>query len=128
VEYRGAGIADDTGAIPARFVADQVGTGPALMNVRPELIRRIGPKEKADCSMNATVTEIFTKGGTVQYRAHTPEGHDLAIEIQGTSDLPMQVGENVRLGWAKKDIWVLPAGAPDGPFGATGPGAIQSFS
>ena len=111
VEYRGTGIADETGAIPVRFVADQVGTGQALMNVRPELIRRIGPRDKAECSMNARVTEIFTKGGTVQYRAHTPEGHDLAIEIQGTSDLPMRVGEDVRLGWAKKDIWVLPAGA-----------------
>ena len=110
ISYRGEGIADPTGTIPAPLVADSVSPGQALMNVRPELIRRIGAQEKADCAVNATVTEIFSKGGTVQYRARMPEGHDLAIEIQGTSALPMQVGENVRLGWAKKDIWVLPPG------------------
>jgi hypothetical protein len=46
----------------------------------------------------------------VQYRARTPKGLDLAIEIQGTSQLPMQLGEAVRLGWAKKDIWILKPG------------------
>jgi hypothetical protein len=46
----------------------------------------------------------------VQYRARTPGGQDLAIEIQGTSALPMQLGEDVRLGWQKKDIWVLKPG------------------
>lgn len=108
--YEGRGISDETGTVPSSLISETVTVGPALMNVRPELIRRIGPREKAECSVAATVTEIFTKGGTVQYRAHTPEGHDLAIEIQGTSDLPMQVGETVRLGWSKKDIWILPAG------------------
>jgi ABC-type Fe3+/spermidine/putrescine transport system ATPase subunit len=110
VTYSASGINDASGTISADLVADGIGTGKALMNVRPELIRRIGSGEKSDCSVEATVTEIFTKGGTVQYRAHTAEGHDLAVEIQGTSALPMQVGERVRLGWPKKDIWILPAG------------------
>ena len=109
VHYTSTAFEDATGTLPADAAAENA-SGAALMNVRPELIRRIGPKDTADCAVNAKVTEVFTKGGTVQYRAHTPQGMDLAIEIQGTSQLPMQVGEDVRLGWSKKDIWILPAG------------------
>ena len=85
VAYRSEEIADAQGSIPASMVAEDVGPGPALMMVRPELIRRCAEGEKADCSLPATITEVFTKGGTVQYRARTPKGFDLAIEIQGTS-------------------------------------------
>jgi ABC-type Fe3+/spermidine/putrescine transport system ATPase subunit len=109
VSYKSEEIADAQGSVPASMVAEDVSPGPALMMVRPELIRRCGHGEKPDCSLPATITEVFTKGGTVQYRARTPKGFDLAIEIQGTSDLPMQLGESVRLGWQKKDIWVLKA-------------------
>lgn len=110
ITYQSPDITDDSGSIPTALVAEGIGPGPALLNVRPELIRRLAPKEKADCSVQAEVTEIFSKGGTVQYRAHTQKGHDLVIEIQGTSNLPMEIGETVRLGWSKKDIWVLPTG------------------
>lgn len=110
VSYRADGFSDDSQTLPTGLVSDAVTRGAALMNVRPELIRRVGPREKVDCSVKATVTEIFVRGGTVQYRAQTPDGRDLAVEIRGTSELPMQVGESVRLGWDKKDIWVLPPG------------------
>jgi ABC-type Fe3+/spermidine/putrescine transport system ATPase subunit len=100
-------IADVSGRLLSGNVAAGVGQGPALMMVRPELIRRCGDDETVDCSIKATITEVFTKGGTVQYRARSLQGQDLAIEIQGTSTLPMQLGEAVRLGWQKKDIWVL---------------------
>jgi ABC-type Fe3+/spermidine/putrescine transport system ATPase subunit len=110
VSYTSGEIADAGGSIPADMVAGDVREGPALMMVRPELIRRCDRGEPADCSLTATITEVFTKGGTVQYRARTPKGLDLAIEIQGTSQLPMQLGEAVRLGWAKKDIWILKPG------------------
>jgi ABC-type Fe3+/spermidine/putrescine transport system ATPase subunit len=96
-------IADVSGAVPASMAAADVGQGPALMMVRPELIRRVPEGEAVEC-------EVFTKGGTVQYRARTPKGFDLAVEIQGTSLLPMALGESVRLGWQKKDIWVLKPG------------------
>jgi ABC-type Fe3+/spermidine/putrescine transport system ATPase subunit len=78
------------------------------MMVRPELIRRIAAGETADCELTARITEVFTKGGTVQYRAASAAGQPITIEIQGTSALPMNLGEEVRLGWSKKDIWVLP--------------------
>lgn len=108
--YTSTQVKDATRKIPIGKVASDVKSGPALMMVRPELIRPIGEKEMTDCSLVATVTEVFTKGGTVQYRARTPQGFELAIEIQGTSELPMQLGETVRLGWHKKDIWILKVG------------------
>jgi hypothetical protein len=54
---------------------------------------------------------MFGKGGIVQYRAQSREGQSLVIEIPGTSSLPMQIGDRVRLGWAKKDIYIFPGGA-----------------
>jgi ABC-type Fe3+/spermidine/putrescine transport system ATPase subunit len=110
VAYTNSEITDANGSLPASLVAEELGQGPALMNVRPELIRRCDRQANVDCKLPATVTELFTKGGTVQYRARTPQGRELAIEIQGTSHLPMQLGEDVWLGWAKKDIWVLKPG------------------
>ncbi len=38
------------------------------------------------------------------------EGQELVIEIQGTSTAADAIGDRVRLGWAKKDIWVFAAG------------------
>lgn len=110
VSYSGEEITDADGILPASLVAQDVGQGPALMMVRPELIRRCSDEEAVDCSLTATITEVFTKGGTVQYRAQTQGNLDLAVEIQGTSALPMQLNETVRLGWRKKDIWVLKPG------------------
>lgn len=108
--YTSAEIVDASGRLPPSLVAADAGQGPALMNVRPELIRPCAKDADVDCKLPATITELFTKGGTVQYRARSPKGFELAIEIQGTSHLPMQLGEDVWLGWPKKDIWVLNPG------------------
>ena len=103
-------IADAEGTVPASMAAAEVGQGLALMSVRSEQIRRVSEGEAVGFCNDTATTEIYTKGGTVQYRARTPRGFDLAIEIQGTSVLPMALGESVRLGWQKKDIWVLKPG------------------
>ncbi|MFN4143359.1 ABC transporter ATP-binding protein [Aestuariivirga sp.] len=110
VAYRSEEVEDRDGTVPAAMAAEGVGPGPALMMVRPELIRRCREGEEMACALPATITELFTKGGTVQYRARTPKGQELAVEIQGTSELPMKLGEAVRLGWEKKDIWLLEPG------------------
>jgi ABC-type Fe3+/spermidine/putrescine transport system ATPase subunit len=110
VSYASGEIADPTGSVPFTMVAKDVSDGPALMMVRPELIRRCDHGEPVDCSVEATITEVFIKGGTVQYRARSAGGLNLAVEIQGTSALPMQLKDTVRLGWQKKDIWVLTPG------------------
>ena len=111
IAYNGGEVADVSNTAPARLAAQTVQPGAALMMVRPELIRRCHDDEIVDCSIPARITEVFIKGGTVQYRAESPQGQQLAVEIQGTSQLPMQLGETVRLGWQKKDIWFLMPGA-----------------
>src|SRR5688572_16254349 len=111
IAYRSADITDMEGRIASDFVADGVTQGEALLMLRPELLRVLRPEEKADAVIGAEVTEMFGKGGTVQYRALTPGGQSLVIEIPGTSSLPMRIGDEVRLGFAKKDIYVFGAGA-----------------
>jgi len=107
IAYEGEEIADADGTVDPTLVSDAVSAGPALMMVRPELLKVLKGGEKADCALDAEVTEMFGKGGTVQYRARAPAGLDLVIEIPGASSLPMQIGDHVRLGWAKKDIYVF---------------------
>jgi ABC-type Fe3+/spermidine/putrescine transport system ATPase subunit len=109
LNYDSHEISDRTGKIPSALAAPELQKGSALMMVRPELIRRCRSEEAIDCSIAAKITEVFTKEGTIQYRATSPQGQTLAIEIQGTSQLPMRLGEDVRLGWQKKDIWLLAA-------------------
>ncbi|MGE4251649.1 MAG: ABC transporter ATP-binding protein, partial [Parvibaculaceae bacterium] len=111
IVYRSADIADAEGEIASAFVAGGVTDGEALLMLRPELLRVLAPGEKAEGVIAAEVSEMFGKGGTVQYRARTPGGQSLVVEIPGTSSLPMRIGDKVRLGFAKKDIYVFGAGA-----------------
>ena len=111
ISYRSADIADAEGKIASGFVARGVAQGEALLMLRPELLHVLRPEEKAEGVIGAEVTEMFGKGGTVQYRARTPSGQSLVIEIPGTSALPMRIGDTVRLGFAKKDIYVFGGGA-----------------
>jgi len=111
IAYHSADIADMDGRIAPDFVADGVGQGDALLMLRPELLRVLGPEERAEGVIGAKVTEMFGKGGTVQYRALTRGGQNLVVEIPGTSSLPMRIGDRVRLGFAKKDIYVFGHGA-----------------
>ncbi|MFO0991169.1 MAG: ABC transporter ATP-binding protein [Hyphomicrobiales bacterium] len=110
IRYRSADIADPTGTVAANLIAANVAPGEALMMVRPELLRLLRPGETADCTLEAAVTEVFGKGGTIQYRARSKHGQDLVVEIPGTSSLPMQIGDHVKLGWTKSDIYVFAAG------------------
>jgi ABC-type Fe3+/spermidine/putrescine transport system ATPase subunit len=111
ISYRSPDISDAGGRIASDFVADGVTQGEAFLMLRPELLRVLGDEEKADAVIAAEVTEMFGKGGTVQYRARTPGGRSLVVEIPGTSSLPVRIGDRVRLGFAKKDIYVFGAGA-----------------
>ena len=95
---------------PRRSYADEVKPGPALHDGAARTAESAEAGETADCMLEAEVTEMFGKGGTVQYRARTPSGQNLVVEIPGTSSLPMRIGDHVRLGWAKKDIYVFAGG------------------
>jgi ABC-type Fe3+/spermidine/putrescine transport system ATPase subunit len=110
IRYASPDISDADRSIPPSLAAKDVRPGHALMMVRPELMRALKDGETADCTLKATITEMFGKGGTVQYRARSDHGQDLVVEIPGTSSLPMQIGDHVTLGWAKQDIFVIAEG------------------
>src|SRR5690606_21098568 len=63
------GLAARDARLPAALMAAGLKPGRAVLMVRPELIAPLAAGEVADFSIQATVTEIFSKGGTVQYRA-----------------------------------------------------------
>jgi ABC-type Fe3+/spermidine/putrescine transport system ATPase subunit len=107
IRYTSPDISDTDPSIPASLAADDVRPGHALMMVRPELMKALKSGKTADCTLKATITEMFGKGGTVQYRARSDHGQDLVVEIPGTSSLPMQICDHVTLGWAKRDIFVI---------------------
>jgi hypothetical protein len=97
--------------VPAALAADDLTAGPAQMVVRPELIRIANGDGRAfDCAVDAEVTELFVKGGTIQYRARTAAGHDVVFEMPGTSSLPARLGDRVELGWDKTDIFLFRGG------------------
>jgi ABC-type Fe3+/spermidine/putrescine transport system ATPase subunit len=111
LSYQADDVVDADGRIAPNLIAGNVAKGPALLMLRPELLRVLPPGELADGAIAAEVTEMFGKGGTVQYRAVTPTGQMLVVEIPGTSSLPMRIGDKVILGFTKKDIYVFGAEA-----------------
>ncbi len=108
LRYDSAAIEDADRGIAKSMAAADIAKGPAEMMVRPELVRVLSDGEAADCRAEAKVDEIFVKGSTVQFRATlTKNGEHLVFEIPGASTLPVDVGENVMVGWSKADVFVF---------------------
>jgi ABC-type Fe3+/spermidine/putrescine transport system ATPase subunit len=83
--------------------------GPAKLMVRPELLTLARDGERYPSAIMAEITETFGKGGAIQFRAVTPGGQPLVVEVPGTSHWPAKLGDKVRLGWMKRDIYLLQA-------------------
>ena len=109
VNYRSGEIHDATGRVPRSLAAKVIAKGAAHMMVRPELIHiaRGANAGGFDCRLPASITELFVKGGTIQYRARSSLGQDIVFEMPGTSDRPADIGDKVELGWNKADIFVF---------------------
>ena len=106
-----AGLATRDPHLPAAMVAKDVAAGPALLMVRPELIAPLRAGELADFTLQAEIAEIFSKGGTVQYRATLAGGTPLVFELPGASQQPARLGEKLTLGFPKRDIYLFRGGA-----------------
>ena len=98
--------------IPASMVAEQLQLGPALLMVRPELILILEAGETADAVIEVEVTELFDKGSAVQYRSRSRAGTEVIFELPGCSRKPTAIGDHIRLGWAKRDIFVFAGREP----------------
>ncbi|QEX18712.1 polyamine-transporting ATPase [Hypericibacter terrae] len=109
VGYRSGEIQDATNRVPRALAAKVLAEGAAHMMVRPELIHiaRSGVSGGFDCRLPASITELFVKGGTIQYRARSSLGQDIVFEMPGTSERPADIGDKVELGWNKADIFLF---------------------
>ncbi len=103
----GAGLQAADPRVPANYVAPGLGTGPALLMVRPELLTPLVAREAAEFSVEVTITEIFCKGGTVQFRSSMADGSPLIFELPGASQQPAEIGDKLRLGFPKRDIYLF---------------------
>jgi hypothetical protein len=93
------------------------------MMVRPELVQILRNGDSADCQTRVKVDEVFVKGSSLQYRASMIDGGArLVFEMLGTPILPVDIGEEITLGWSKADVFVFQreagAQAPSGEPGA----------
>lgn len=111
VSFAGADFGEATQQMPLDLVAPGCTTGPALLMVRPELLSLVGPQDAADWRIRATVTEMFGKGSTIQYRCRSQAGADLVLEIPGTAAAPVGLGDQIELGWRRQDSFIVPAQA-----------------
>lgn len=97
--------------MPLDLVAPGCRPGPALLMVRPELLSLVGPQDQVDWRIEATVTEMFGKGSTIQYRARSEAGTELVLEIPGTAAAPVGLGDRIELGWLRQNSFIVPAQA-----------------
>jgi len=108
IRYSGQGIEDSDPSIERAKAASDIRTGTAEMMVRPELVRILRSGESADCQARVKVDEVFIKGSSLQYRASMIDGGArLVFEMLGTPILPVDVGQEVTLGWNKSDVFVF---------------------
>jgi ABC-type Fe3+/spermidine/putrescine transport system ATPase subunit len=63
-----------------------------------------------DCQMTGVVEEFFVKGATIQYRVRV-QGieNEITVETPGTAEVPISVGETVRIEFDLSDIFVVGA-------------------
>ena len=107
IRYRSQEIGDIDFTLPRALAAPDIATGPAKLMVRPELLNISDGTIGYPCSMGVEIVETFGKGGAIQFRAVTPTGQPVVVEVPGTSHWPARLGERVRLGWHKQDIYLL---------------------
>ncbi|TDQ86415.1 spermidine/putrescine transport system ATP-binding protein [Dongia mobilis] len=100
----------DRARLPVPLVAPSLAAGPAHLMVRPELLAPLAAGQRAEFELEARVSEIFSKGGTVQYRSILADGSPLIFELAGSSTQPAQIGDVIRLGFANRDIYLFPGG------------------
>lgn len=101
------GLSATDPTVPAQYVAPDLTDGPALLMVRPELITPLAAHEQADFILDVTITEVFCKGGTVQFRSVMTNGAPLVFELPGASKQPADIGDRLRLGFPKRDIYLF---------------------
>ncbi len=107
VRYRSPEITDTDGTLSRALAAANIAPGPARLMVRPELLEISRESCTFPCNIEVEITETFGKGGAIQFRARTPAGTPVVVDVPGTSHWPARLGERIRLAWRKQDIYLL---------------------
>lgn len=92
---------------PAQLAPAVLAAGQGLLMIRPEMLRLLGETDSADCTITGRVREYFMRGASIQYRITTPDGPEIVMDLPGTSVLPAQTGDTVRLGLSLSDLFVV---------------------
>ena len=60
--------------------------------------------------MKGEVAEFFVKGATIQYRLRVPGlENEITVDTPSTAEVPIAVGQDVRLDFDRSDIFILGA-------------------
>ena len=96
-------------ALQASQLGKDLDADHALLMIRPEMITMNADAVK-DCQMTGVVEEFFVKGATIQYRVRV-QGieNEITVETPGTAEVPISVGETVRIEFDLSDIFVVGA-------------------
>ena len=114
IVYNSSLIADENRRISSRFVEPGLTPGHAVMMVRPELIYPLSDGLQAECRVSVRIDNVFVKGSTIQYWSQdSVSGLPIVVEVPGTSESRLDVGDLVDVGWGKEDIFVFQARPDD---------------
>ncbi|MDH3475049.1 MAG: ABC transporter ATP-binding protein [Rhodospirillales bacterium] len=94
-------------ACPETVVAD---VAEATLMVRPEVIRFLGPGEKADCVLEGTVFNEYVLGSRVQYSVRVG-GKTLSVERLREDRYTGALDTGVVIGWNARDSRLLGPGS-----------------
>jgi ABC-type Fe3+/spermidine/putrescine transport system ATPase subunit len=109
VRFESPAVACAEPVVPVEQTSPDLPDTHGLLMIRPELVRLLGPEEEAPpCTVEGRVGEFFIKGASIQYRIDVDGlGPPMIVEVPGTSRLPADVGQPVRLGFRRADVFLL---------------------
>ncbi len=108
VAYRCECLEEGAASLPRDQAVEAVGTGKALLMVRPEHLRP--GKAKGHPALRVKVTEIFLKGSMIQYRAVSVKGGvSLVFEVQGARRNDLMAGVELDLSFASDRAFLIQA-------------------
>ncbi|WP_374385293.1 ABC transporter ATP-binding protein [Dongia sp.] len=110
IDVRSPLLQSGGGEMPRERCHPGLGAGPALLLVRPEVVRPFLGIRRFDMLTDGSIVDVMPRGGAAQIRVAVdglPAG--IMAEIPLPSPFPLESGRRVTLGWNRTDSYLLPA-------------------
>ena len=110
IELRSTLLQSGGGEMPRERCHPGLGPGPALLLVRPEVVRPFLGIRRFDMLTDGSIVDVMPRGGAMQIRVAIdgfPAG--IMAEIPLPAPFPLESGRRVTLGWNRADSYLLPA-------------------